>query len=133
MLDTTPDKELFEDIIKFLDLLSERGTLAYHRAQVLLGGLSFVRIHDWLQSHIGEAFLYDPRSMCYILRDRDHLDALRYLCEKEIARIERAERDYLIDTNYKIKGILYGRISLIISGLAFLLSLWTTLRQAGIF
>lgn len=37
------------------------------------------------------------------------------------------------EDRYKIKGIIYGKISLIISGLTSLLSLWVTLRQVGIF
>ncbi|MBD5279123.1 MAG: hypothetical protein HDS35_01075 [Bacteroides sp.] len=133
MRNMIPDKELYEDIIKFLDLLQERKIVNYYRAAVILGGARWVRVSYWLQEYTGEAFIYYARGMDYILHNTDHLTLLRDFCKKEINRINQQENDRLIDLQYKIKGIIFGRISLIISGLAFLLSLWVALRQAGIF
>lgn len=54
-------------------------------------------------------------------------------CRYFAARIEKEDNARNVDLKYKIKGILDGGISLIISSLVFLLSLWTVIRQAGIF
>ncbi len=61
-----------------------------------------------------------------------YLDPLYKDCKHKIAAIDKAENDRIVDLKYKIKGIIYGRISLIVSILAFLLSIWTAVRQAGI-
>ena len=133
MRNMIPDKELYEDVIKFLDLLKERKILNYYRAAVILGGPRWLRVHYWLQEYTGNAFIYFAQGMDYILWDDDHLRLLRDFCEKEINRIDQQESDRLTDLRYKIKAIIYGRISLVVSVLSFLLALWVALRQVGIF
>ncbi len=69
----------------------------------------------------------------HILVTREqYLDPLYEDCKHKISAIDKAENDRIVDLKYKIKGIIYGRISLIVSILAFILSLWTAIRQAGI-
>lgn len=125
------DKELYEDVIKTINLLFDRGVIGYYTGAAIIGKARWVNVHDWLQEHRSDAFVYS--NMEYTAYQKDRLLALRHDCEKEISRLDKEESDRNIDTKYKIKGIIYGRISLIISALAFILSLLTALRQAGIF
>lgn len=123
-------KEYYKGIIRVIEYLDGKyGTVTAEKGQELAGNYwpEIARVfketyHAGTLSY-GEFHASRPANLAPLLED----------CKHMVAAIDKAEDDRNVDRKYKIKGILYGRISLIISSLAFLLSLWTVLRQAGIF
>ncbi len=125
-----PDKELYEDIVKVLDMISQETELEYYTGRARLGAVRWVNACTWLKENRGEALLCIDDT--FTLFQKDHLQALHDNCLKAIGRFEKEESDRDLDRKYKIKGIIYGKTSLVISCLCALLSLWIALKQYGI-
>nr|DAR35747.1 MAG TPA: hypothetical protein [Caudoviricetes sp.] len=122
-------KEFYEGAIRVIDFLKDGdGTLPCDKGYELADNY-WPAIVTLLKDYQAVNVLMGG----HILVTRgQYLDPLYKDCKHKIAAIDKAENDRIVDLKYKIKGIIYGRISLIVSILAFLLSIWTAVRQAGI-
>lgn len=122
-------KEYYESAIRVIDFLKNGdGTLPCDKGYELADNY-WPAIVTLLKDHNTVRVLTGGH--IYVTRGQ-YLDPLCEDCKHKISAIDKAENDRNVDLKYKIKGIIYGRISLIVSILAFILSLWTAIRQAGI-
>ena len=117
------DKELYEDVIKILDILSDRKELEYFTGYRLLGGSRWVNVHQWLQSNCGEAFVYESTSLTYILFKKEYIEGLRTLCLKSIEHIDQEKRYRELNTKYLKCQIWYAKWAVVISAISIVVSI----------
>lgn len=123
-------KEFYKSVIRVVDYIrSGNQDVTLGKGEELAGSYWFAVAELLAELRVASFF----RSGDLSVRNRERLPSLYEDCRYTLLSREKEEEAWKTDQRYKIKGILYGRISMIMSGLSILLSLWVTLKQTGIF
>lgn len=124
------NKEFIQALLDVSErLLARKNKYLENEEGKLLAGDYWGEVVDFFYKHSAT----DVVTYNIYLHDEEAVRSIIAMCRYRISAIEKAEEDRAVDMKYKIKGILYGRISLIISIFALAVSVIIGLKHLGVF
>lgn len=114
-------KELYEDIIRVIDILKEQTSLTDSRGEKIFGSVRWSKVRQWIDENHGTAIFCS--SGIIQKRNLPTLEAMRSNCEEIITRINREEEDRELNNAYLKGQNVYAKRAFIISIIALIVSM----------